>query len=581
MSDVRARDAAIRRELGVPPTFDLVAHVRNLSRVMLPALVIALIAGGAMYLVRGSESPVYESDIVAEVQAGSQVVVSDANLGQLVAPYTALASDSAVVASIQSRMDNGWTASDVSSHIAVTPGTSPALVSVKATGSSQEEADRLARTVVEILSDAQSQRNAETLALRTKALTDDIARLNSQLAAARQESIDNDETPIADPTTSADLDARLEQLRQLRASDSTADRLQLLSAPTGTGLPVAPKPFAEAAVVFLVVLILVAEILVACRGRFSSRVTDAWARRASRKFGASLLVQHTSGADIPSNVALTLSQRASLGDDVLVLVGDGVDTNSWHVPENLQSRIAVHPLKSEWWSKIDSSGTEFAIVLVSARKAEQQDIVDALRALAEVDVTRSLVLVGPAASEPFIELITLSRFRGRGDTSPSVSPRPVVKESVATILAVPDTSPYAQTPASGPTPVASVEAVSLATPAPVCQAHSVDLIKSADRSERGKLIDAQTVTIERNRLPSSAGKKARTARAETAVQRTDQDGVSAPDGVDGAPIGDDINSEAPTERIVLVTNKNGDTRVEQSVRRVGSVHLEGTDGEPD
>lgn len=53
MSDARARDAAIRRELGVPPTFDLVAHVRNLSRVMLPALMIALIAGGAMYLVRG------------------------------------------------------------------------------------------------------------------------------------------------------------------------------------------------------------------------------------------------------------------------------------------------------------------------------------------------------------------------------------------------------------------------------------------------------------------------------------------------------------------------------------------------
>ena len=564
MSDARARDAAIRRELGVPPTFDLVAHVRNLSRVMLPALMIALIAGGAMYLVRGSESPVYESDIVAEVQAGAQVVVSDANLGQLVAPYIALSSDSAVVASIQSRMDNGWAASDVSSHITVTPGTSPALVLVKATGSSQEEADRLARTVVEILSDAQAQRNAETLALRTKTLTDDIARLNSQLAAARQESIDNDETPIADPTTSADLDARLEQLRQLRASDSAADRLQLLSAPTGTGLPVAPKPLAEAAVVFLVVLILVAEILVGCRGRFSSRVTDAWARRASKKFGASLLVQHTPVAEIPSNVALTLSQRASLGDDVLVLLGDGVDTNWWHVPENLQSRIAIHPLKSEWWSKIDSSGTEFAIVVVSARKAQQQDLVDTLRALAEVDVTRSLVLVGPAAPEPFIELVTLSRFRGRRDTSSPASPRP---------------KPGSPAPPMSVPPVA------------VPQAHSVNLIKPVDRTDRGKLIDAQTVTIERNCLPASAAKKTRETGVETAVPRTDQDGDGAPDGVDAATDGGDINSgdinsgdinsEAPTERIMLMNKKKSDIRNGQSVTRVGLLRHEGAEGESD
>ena len=194
MADTSTRDAAIRRELGVPPTFDLVGHVRNLARILFPALVIALAVGGLVYAVRGSATPVYQSDIVAEVQSASQVVVTDANLGQLVAPYVALATDSDVVANIRSQLNNGWTAEDVSSHISVTPGTSPSLVFVKATAFSQDDADTLARTVVVTLSDAQARRNAEALDRRTRVLTDDIARLNGDLDAARQRSLDEDET---------------------------------------------------------------------------------------------------------------------------------------------------------------------------------------------------------------------------------------------------------------------------------------------------------------------------------------------------------------------------------------------------
>ena len=190
MADSSTRDAAIRRELGVPPTFDLVRHARNLARVFFPALVIALLVGGIVYAVRGSATPVYQSDIVAEVQSASQIVVTDANLGQLVAPYVALATDSDVVAAIHDQLNNGWTTADVSSHISVTPGTSPALVFVKATAFSQADADALARIVVATLSDAQARRNADTLDRRTRVLTDDIARLNGDLDAARRESLD-------------------------------------------------------------------------------------------------------------------------------------------------------------------------------------------------------------------------------------------------------------------------------------------------------------------------------------------------------------------------------------------------------
>ncbi|MDV8006337.1 hypothetical protein [Rhodococcus sp. IEGM 1318] len=422
MSEVRARDAAIRRELGVPPTFDLVAHVRNLGRVLLPALVLGLLVSGALYMVRGSATPVYESNIVAEVQAGSQVVITDANLGQLVAPYVALATDNAVVADIQAQMGDAWSGVPVSAFMAVTPGTTPSLLFVKATGYSQLEADKLGRVIVKALDDAQSKRNAETLVRRTKTLNDEVARLNTELSDARQESIDNYETPVEDTAVRADLDAKLEQLKQMTTDAGSGDRLELLSAPAGSGLPVAPKPFVESAVAFLAVTILAAEILAACRGRFGTRMTDAWARRAAKKFGTSLLLQHSPTAEMPSNVALTVTQRASLGSHVLVLFGEGVAMDSWVVPEGLRSRISQRSLSSDWWSTVDSNAVDFALVVVSVLDADQKDVTDCLRALAEVDVTRSLILVGPAVSESLIASVR-SRLGGTGSVGAAPRPR--------------------------------------------------------------------------------------------------------------------------------------------------------------
>src|SRR3546814_17354647 len=64
-----------------------------------------------------------------------------------------------------------------------------------------------------------------TLDRRTRVLTDDIARLNGDLDAARRESLDEYETHADAPTIKADLAARLAQLRQLRSTVSGSDRL--------------------------------------------------------------------------------------------------------------------------------------------------------------------------------------------------------------------------------------------------------------------------------------------------------------------------------------------------------------------
>lgn len=560
MSEVRARDAAIRRELGVPPTFDLVAHVRDLSRVILPALVIALIVGGLVYMVRGSETPQYESNIVAEVQSGAQLVVTDGNLGQMVAPYVALSTDGAVLADLQNRMGGDWAATGVSGHIAVTPGTSPSLVFVKATAFSQEEADKLARVTIETLNDAQSRRNSETLDRRTKVLTDDIARLNSLLATARENDTSTYQTMPDDPAVTAELDASTAQLSQMRAASANSDRLQLLSAPSGSGLPVAPNPFAQSAVAFLVVLILVAEILVACRGRFGSRVTDSWARRSAKKFGASFLVQHSPVADMPSNIALTLSQRASLGDNVLVLVGDGVDTSSWSIPENLQSRILIQPLKSSWWSVMDSNGTAFAIIAVSAQGISRGEVTDGLRALAEVDVTRSLVLVGPAAPEPFIDAITLAKFRGKGGEAhtatsvPAVAPvrapvvvPPLPPETSSSTLTVSDTSMYTSSVVGG----------------------QIDREVGLDREVRQGLIDAETVTIYRRRLSGGVDAMAKASTADSVGTETEAAAKS-------------MEPDLHTDRIMLEATRLGedkDVPPASAVSAKGRVEAGGTSSE--
>ena len=252
MADSSTRDAVIRRELGVPPTFDLVRHARNLARVFFPRSCHRIARRWDCLRCAGKR----DTGVSIRHRRGGSVCLSDRRDGREprpvgLPPYVALATDSDVVAAIHDQLNNGWTTADVSSHISVTPGTSPALVFVKATAFSQADADALARIVVATLSDAQARRNADTLDRRTRVLTDDIARLNGDLDAARRESLDEYETPADDPTIKADLDARLEQLRQLRSTVSGSDRLQLLSAPAGTGLPVAPKPLVESAVAFL------------------------------------------------------------------------------------------------------------------------------------------------------------------------------------------------------------------------------------------------------------------------------------------------------------------------------------------
>lgn len=329
MSEPTIRDAELRRELGVPPSVDLVGHARELMRVAIPAAVVAVLVALLVFFVRGNSAGTYESSLIAEITTSDETTGTDATLGQLIAPYVALSEDSGVVAAVAAEL--GTDPATLGSAFDVGYGSSPTLVTVTARAGSQADADRLAQAVVTQLDRAQTERD------RT-------------------------------------------------------ERLEVLSAPAGSGAKVSPQPAAEAGVAFFGVLVLVAELLVALNGRFGSANTPAWARRVARRYRTAVQVDSAEQAQFPLDTVVMLQQRASLGDSVLVLRGTGVrvDVAMFGPTE----RITVSGLEQQWWTDTRTEKLALAVIVVRAQAHERVAVEAAMRALAEIDVPVRLVVVG-------------------------------------------------------------------------------------------------------------------------------------------------------------------------------------------
>ncbi|WP_277370290.1 hypothetical protein [Rhodococcus rhodochrous] len=432
MSERSIRDAELRRELGVPPTIDLVGRARDLARVAVPAALVAALAAVAVFFVRDSGPGVYESSLVAEIRSTSSVSGSDATLGQLIAPYVALSQDSAVVAAIASETNDD--PAGLSSRIDVGYGSSPTLLTVTARDDSQADADRLAQAVVTQLDRAQAERNRVALDARIAELDGVVAALRSDLAA----SVTADEEGAGDPVVQAELDARLEQLRQAR-SGAGHEYLQVLSIPTGTGAKVSPQPRAEAAVAFLTVFVLVAELLVALNGRFGASNSAAWARRIARRHRTAVQVERDDRETLPLDTIVMLQQRASLGDHILLLSGEGVtvETDSFG---DARDRIVCCGIGEQWWTRANTEGLALAVIVLQAGAEERTQAEDTLRALAEIEVPTRLVVLGAGR-----ELVPVLPARRRGPVV-EAAPEPPAPESPA---ATPRPAPAAP----GPRPV--------------------------------------------------------------------------------------------------------------------------------
>ncbi|WP_241384878.1 hypothetical protein [Rhodococcus sp. CH91] len=430
MSERSIRDAELRRELGVPPTVDLVGHARDLARVAVPAALVAAVAAVAVFFVRDSGPGVYESSLVAEIRTTSSVSGSDATLGQLIAPYVALSQDSAVVAAVAAETNTD--PAELPSSIDVGYGSSPTLLTVTARADSQEGADRLAQVVVTGLDRAQTDRNRAARDARVAELDAVVAGLRADLAA----SATGDEQGGPDPVLQAELDARLEQLRQAR-SDTNLEYLQVLSAPSGSGVKVSPQPGVEAGVTFLALFVVVAELLVALNGRFGTTTSAAWARRTARRHRSAVQIEQDDRTTLPLDTVVMMQQRASLGASILLLHGAGVVIERDAFGE-VGDRIVCCGLGEQWWTGVRTEGLALAVIVVRAEAEERAEVDDTLRALAEIEVATRLVVLGAGR-----ELVPVLPRRSR--TSAPANP-PAAPESTA----VPEPAPA---PAPRPDPL--------------------------------------------------------------------------------------------------------------------------------
>ncbi|SNV25211.1 Uncharacterised protein [Rhodococcus rhodochrous] len=426
------RDAELRRELGVPPTVDLVGHARDLARVAVPAALVAALAAVAVFFVRDSGPGVYESSLVAEIRSSASVSGNDATLGQLIAPYVALSQDSAVVAAIAAETNED--PAKLPSRIDVGYGSSPTLLTVTARDDSQADADRLAQTVVTQLDRAQTERNRVALDARIAELDAVVAGLRADLAA----SIAADEEGAADPVVQTELDARLEQLRQAR-SGASLEYLQVLSMPAGTGTKVSPMPRAEAAVAFLAVFVLVAELLVALNGRFGASNSPAWARRVARRHRTAVQIERDDRETLPLDTIVMLGQRASLGDHILLLTGEGVtvETDAFG---DARDRIVCCGVGEQWWTRAKTEGLALAVIVLQAGAEERAQAEDTLRALAEIEVPTRLVVLGAGR-----ELVPVLPARRR-ETAVEAAPEPPAPVPAAAPAPAPAPAPAAPAP---------------------------------------------------------------------------------------------------------------------------------------
>lgn len=381
----------------VPPSIDLAGHMRELGRALLPALLIALIVGAAVFYTRSElTEKQYSASVVTEIKPAQTLVPGDAFIEQLRAPFIELASDTDVLQEVLGQVDTDMTASELDGNLSLTPGTSPALLIFEVTAPSPELAQELARSMVSAVSQASAANYARDTA-------EQVEQAQASIAAAQAEAAALAADDPARATAAAEVSSLQDQLATLQ--NSGGDQLVVLASPQQSAEPVSPKPLSEALVAALAALIVAAELIVLLRGRLSNKPSRSWARRAAKKTGARydtgssdslppVLVARMDELQRGSRDATNSSRHSVSRRDavIVVLVGD----DAAYVPparyapasytsdgEHQRSAVVTMGLTDEWWRAVDVSDVDTVVVLLSKGGRDRKDAERALRRVAE------------------------------------------------------------------------------------------------------------------------------------------------------------------------------------------------------
>ncbi|KQU44247.1 hypothetical protein ASG84_13115 [Rhodococcus sp. Leaf278] len=385
----------------VPPPIDLAGHMRELGRALLPALIVAVLVGAGVFYVRSElTDKQYAASIVAEIKPAQTLVPGDAFIEQMRAPFIELATDSDVLDQVLTEVDADMDATELASSVELSPGTSPALLTVTVTTGSQALSADLARAMVSAMASTSS----------ANALRDSQERTDEGQSAIDAQQSRVDALPADDPSRPASL-SELAELRTRQSeleATASGDQLVVLSNPEQSSAPVSPKPVSEALVAALAALIVAAELIVLLRGRLGRKPSRSWARRVSRKYGAHF--DPATGDAIPPAVASRIAalergdrpasrgarHAVPKGDSVvLLLVGEGAAFESAHGEGQAtgdRRATAEFGLSEQWWQYTDVGEVETVVVLVSKRGRDKKAATAALRRLDHFDIPVHLVL---------------------------------------------------------------------------------------------------------------------------------------------------------------------------------------------
>lgn len=366
----------------VPPPVDLAGHMRDLGRALLPALLIAVIVGGAVFALRSLLVPKeYEASVIAEITPAQTIIPGDAFIEQMRAPFVGLAEDSDVLNQVLWEVDTGWDTQELREHIRLTPGVSPALLVFTATAHSPETARQLARTMVINVARKAAANDATAVARQLEGLQAAIAAEQARVDSLAPE----DPNRVRSEERLAELRSNVGALQ-----NSSSDQLTVLSTPEQSLTPVSPRPLPEAIVAGVATLIIAAELIVLSRGRFGSRPNRVWARRAAQKHRAQFGVgDHTMSGLSPAATATVVRARNS-GRRVLVLLGDSASRPTLPNGAAAGHSLDVAALADEWWFGLADHAA--VVVIVSTAGSDRRIAERTLRQLDEMTMPTSLVL---------------------------------------------------------------------------------------------------------------------------------------------------------------------------------------------
>jgi len=470
-----APEAITKRDLGVPPTLDLVQHLRDLRRVAIPAALIAVLLAGLVFFARAGAPPVYGATALARVNTGTSTSANTTDaMSTLQASYAQALTDPAVLNTIMNRSNAPWTLRQAKDRITLSPGPSAGLVQVNTLGDSRAEASAVAEQTVLALGAAVRQRRLQDSAQATTELRATAADLNAKLAALAP----------TDPTRArvdSDYQAAVNQI--VAVENAGLVDLAPLANPTVADGPVSPNPLRDAAVALLAGFLVLAELLVAARGRLGSKLRIVAARRIAARFGAGVQEVGRPGADDATTIRTEVlaARLLDAGADVLVLRGPGLAEGAGLDVAGLRpepaadgarrGRVVELDAQAQWWRSADLNNVRLA-VLSLARGSKTKDLGRrTLRALADSDIPAVLALVHqprrkaaravPVAAVPVVDVSVAAEQPELAVAAPASS-RKAASQRTATRKAV---SQQATTPPKAPARKATARKAAAATAA--------------------------------------------------------------------------------------------------------------------